>query len=171
MRILIPALFVFVALAQSLTAQTRTDSISGKYERHTWTGVGNMHINYGNGTSAEVSGYTISTTDEILQLDKNHCAALTINTEQGNYVVTFLLENPVVYYGIWKMSGDTVIITYTKKFAKPTFVIGIGGIDGEVLKMEQPMQRKYLWEDGRLTSLSSGDNENYLFYKEEELIQ
>ena len=172
MRLLISTLIIFLALAQLLTAQTCTDSIAGKYERHTWTGVGNTHIDYANGTSAEVSGYTISTTDEILQLDKNHCAALTINTEQGHYVVSFLLENPVVYYGMWKMSGDTVVITYTRKFAKPTLVFGMSGhVDG-ILEMDQPMQRKYLMKsDGSLTSLEPGDKGNYLFYKEEDLIQ
>jgi hypothetical protein len=168
---LISTLLVLLALAQSLAAQTRADSISGRYERHTWTGVGNTHLDYGNGTSAEVSGYTISTTDEILQLDKNRCAALTVNTEQGHYVVSFLLENPIVYYGMWKMVGDTVVITYTRKYAKPTFVFGMSGrVDG-IIELEQPMQRKYLYADGRLTSLEPGDNVNYLFYKEEELIQ
>ena len=172
MRALISTFIVVFALAQSLAAQTRTDSISGKYERHTWTGVGFTNIDYGNGTSAEIAGYTISTTDEKLQLDKNHCAALTVNTQPGNYGFSMMWGNPVVYYGIWRMSGDTVVITYTKSFSEPLFFIyGTEGSYGGITKLDQPMQRKYLYEYGRLTSLAPGDHENYLFYKEEELVQ
>ncbi len=163
-----------IVLLQTASAQTRTDSISGNYTRHTWIGVGNMHMDYGNGMYAEVTGYTISTTDETLLLDKNHCAALTVYTKQGNAGLgMLLLGNPIVYYGIWRMSGDTVVITYTKNYSEPTFFIyGSDGEYGGIIKMDEPMQRNYFMEDyGVLTSLTPGDNENYLFYKEEELVQ
>lgn len=168
MRKLTSTLIALFLLFQVVIAQTKPDSLSGKYTRSTWTGIGFTNIE----GVGEVAGYTISTTDEILELDKNHCAALTVNTEQGHYIVSYLLENPIVYYGTWKISGDTVLITYTKKFAKPTFEIGMSNHVEGIVKMEQPMQRKYLIEyDGSLTSLEAGDHQNYLFYKEEELIQ
>jgi hypothetical protein len=165
------SLLLLLFLSPMLPAQTPTDSISGKYTRHTWTGEGWTNIDYGNGTSAEIAGYTISTSDESLLLDKNHCAALTINTQPGNYGSLFLFSNPVVYYGIWRMSGDTVVITYTKTYSEPFYII-FGSTEpfGGITKMDQPMQRKYLIEDGSLTSLTEGDYVNYPFYKEEENI-
>lgn len=168
MRKLTATLIALFLLFQVVIAQTKADSITGKYTRSTWTGIGMTSIEGG----GAVAGYTISTTDEILQLDKNHCAALTVNTEQGHYVVSYLLENPIVYYGTWKISGDTVVITYTRKFAKPTFEIGMSShVDG-IIKMEQPIQRKYLIvENKSLKSLEAGDHQNYLFNKQEELIQ
>lgn len=169
MKIFISTLLVFFAFSQTLSAQTRTDSISGKYTRHTWNGVGFTNIDYPNGTHAEVAGYTISTSDEALQLDKNHCAALTVHTQPGNYGFALSFSNPVVYYGIWRMSGDTVVINYTKSYSEPPFFIyGTAEPLGGITKMDQPMQRKYIWEDGKLTALD--DNENYLFYKEGELL-
>jgi hypothetical protein len=70
------------------------------------------------------------------------------------------------------MSGDTVVITYTKSYSEPLFIAyGSPAAFGGITKMSEPMQRKYLIEEGRLTSLEPGDNENYLFYKEEELVQ
>lgn len=167
------SLLLCLLLSQTLSAQTRTDSICGTYTRHTWQGVGNMHLDYGNGTYAEVTGYTISTTDESLLLDKNHCAALTVYSEPGNYSLMLFNSNPVVYYGIWRMSGDTAVITYTKSAAESLFFIyGSSEPFGGISTMSQPMQRKYLIENNeRLTSLEPGDNANYLFYKEEELIK
>ncbi len=171
-RFLISFLFGILVL-QTASAQTRTDSISGNYTRHTWIGVGNMHMDYGNGTFAEVTGYTISTTDETLVLDKNHCAALTVFTQQGNGGLgVFLWGNPIVYYGIWRMSGDTMVITYTKSYAEQPFIIYGDVQPPGITKMAEPMQRHYFMEDyGVLTSLTPGDNENYLFYKEEEHVQ
>ncbi|MDQ3111223.1 MAG: hypothetical protein M3R17_15145 [Bacteroidota bacterium] len=158
-------LLFLLLLSNIIPAQTRTDSISGTYTRHTWTGVGNMHFDYG-----EVTGYTISTTDETLLLEKNHCAALTVNTEPGNYGLTVFMSRPVVYYGIWRISGDTLTITYNKSYSEPFFTFYV--IDSAYVnlpvKLSPPTQRKYLFEMGAITSLTAGDNENYQFYKEEE---
>jgi hypothetical protein len=111
------AVFVVLLLPQFMSAQTRTDSISGKYTRETWNGVGMTNIDLGNGMSAEVAGYTISTTYETLVLDKNHCAALTVNIVPGNSGTAFYFDNPITYYGIWRMSGDTMTITYSKSYS------------------------------------------------------
>jgi hypothetical protein len=168
------SLLFLLLLSTILPAQTRTDSIAGNYTRQTWYGVGNMHMDYGNGMSAEISGYTISTTDETLLLDKNHCAALTVYTQPANYnYVGLVYGNPVVYYGIWRMSGDTIVITYTKHSSEITFVsYGATEPPSPIVKMDQPMQRKYLMKEYRvLATLEPGDFENTLFYKEEELAQ
>src|ERR1041385_7397850 len=135
--------FTLLFLPQFLQAQTRADSIAGKYIRNTREEEGMHRINSGNGQSIEVAGYATSATVETLVLDKNHCAALTVNVTSVNCP---LCNNPVIYYGIWRMSGDTLTITYSKTYSFNNFVfVDTSQTDapGSLLKLDPPMIVKF----------------------------
>ena len=136
-------------------SQTRTDSIAGMYHRKIVSTVGSV----------------ISISDQNLILDKNHCAALTIKNTGGTmgFVLSnTLMINPQVYYGMWKISGDSVIITYTKTCCSPyTYCWSCN----ELVKMDPSVQNKYFWTgDNNLEPLTETDKT--IFYKGElELLE
>jgi hypothetical protein len=134
------AVFVVLLLPQFMSAQTRTDSIAGKYTRQSWHGLGSTYIYERDSSSyGEVEGYTISTTYETLVLDKNHCAALTVNIVPENSGTAFYFDNPITYYGIWRMSGDTMTIIYSKSYSSSAVMwVPPGGTYDPIKKLDPP---------------------------------
>jgi hypothetical protein len=163
--------FTLLFLPQFLQAQTRADSLAGKYTRNTWEGEGMHWINSGNGQSAV--GYATSATVETLVLDKNHCAALTVNVTSVNCP---LCNNPVVYYGIWKISGDTMTITYSKTYSFSNLVYSDSSqtnVPDALIKLDPPMIAKFfvdsndnMLDDIALLPLTGELSRTGYFYKE-----
>lgn len=134
-------------------SQTRIDSVPGTYNRHILNQSGSTLIHPAN-------------TDEKLILDKNHCVALTITHTNSKLSLASCGNNEQVYYGIWKTSGDTIIITYSKMENSPSLFTYGWTPDAGIVKLDPPIQQKYFWTgDNYLEPIS--DSEKAIFYKGE----
>jgi hypothetical protein len=151
MKKLSPLLLFLFLVPFSGFSQTRIDSVPGIYNRHILNQSGSTLVNPAN-------------TDEKLILDKNHCVALIITHTKSKLTLSGCDEQ--VYYGVWKSSGDTIIITYSK-FENSSSPYTYSWTPGEeIVKLDPPVQQKYFWTgDNYLEPIT--ESEKAIFYKGE----